>query len=769
MRSALMLLIPLLVGSPTAARRRHARPHPAPTKPAAAPAPMRVTVSPSEMTWSLDELRGGKYLPLVTGARPTATRSDGSSVAWRSIGRSADGHSITLMADDLKLLIVVQWLDAKRLPSAVTLLPVVYARSNGLTLKSVSLLGGARLAGARNASAVLLNGYQGWDASRVAPVTTGTDNLSWWVVAAKGSPHSFLAGYLSSVVGLNSFHAAFDASGSAALTDAEDLRRLSVPARADGAPLDALYLAFGASVNTLLKQYAAAAKVFTNVMDPAPAFQAWPAPSGWCSWYGYYGDIREDDVLANLTAAAAEFGPKALRVIQLDDGFQQAAGDWDVNAKFPHGHRWLTDRIHDRGYRAGLWIAPFAVSAGSTVYRDHPDWLLKGEDGTPAKMWTNAGWGGDVYSLDPSLPAVRSWLWTLFRKATREWGYDYLKIDFLYYPLSPNTLPRGPGTPVEAYRAALKAIRQGAGPKAYILGCGAPIGPTIGLVNGNRIGPDVSTGWPGIKAAARNVAARQWMHNVWWQNDPDALVVRPPLTEGQARAWTASAGLTAGLALATGNLADTPADRAALLHMAIPAAVRPGLRIDDLWTPSAGSDDPPSIWTVPNALPAAPLTVAAVFNWTDATAARDITPATLAGLAPSRRVHVWDAFSGDYLGIVSGRLSTPVEAASARLLAITPDTKRPQLLGTDINLGAGNGCVEGVSWTPKYRALKVRLKLPRVRPFRIAVSVPSGLTLDTLECSSADVERLPSAEGSAMVRISPKGSEILCISRYSKR
>jgi predicted exporter len=62
-------------------------------------------------------------------------------------------------------------------------------------------------------------------------------------------------------------------------------------------------------------------------------------------------------VIANLAAAQRLFDPRAFRVIQLDDGFQRAAGDWETNAKFPHGHRWLTDHIRAAGFIPGLWLA----------------------------------------------------------------------------------------------------------------------------------------------------------------------------------------------------------------------------------------------------------------------------------------------------------------------------------------------------------------------------------------------------------------------------
>jgi hypothetical protein len=299
--------------------------------------------------------------------------------------------------------------------------------------------------------------------------------------------------------------------------------------------------------------------------------------------------------------ARESFGTKDFRIIQLDDGFQKAAGDWDTNAKFPQGHRWLTNTIHARGYKAGIWIAPFVVGEDSDLYRAHPDWLVKRADGSLATLWgDHPSWGGRLYSLDPSLPAVRAWLAGLFRKITHEWGYDYIKIDFLYFPLNQNGVLAGNGTPVSAYRDALKAMRRGAGPDAYILGCGAPIGPSIGLMNGNRIGPDVSTGWPGVINAARNVANRQWMHNVWWQNDPDAMVIREPLTDAQAEAWTAAVGLSGGLTMLSDDLTKLPPERLRLARMALPVSANgkltsfgskpkqpllgSGMRVADMWS-----------------------------------------------------------------------------------------------------------------------------------------------------------------------------------------
>jgi hypothetical protein len=202
------------------------------------------------------------------------------------------------------------------------------------------------------------------------------------------------------------------------------------------------------------------------------------APAGWCSWYEFYDRVTEADVTANLEFCATRFDPRFLRTIQVDDGYQRAAGDWDTNEKFPHGHRWLTDRIHSRGFQAGLWIAPFAASARSGIPVTHPDWLLM-HDGAPLVLGDNAGWGGTVYGLDGAHPEVQAWLRELAQRVVRDWGYDYVKIDFLLYATAGDAHAGG-ATHAEAYRAGLAAIRDGLGPEAFLLGCGAPLQHAVG-------------------------------------------------------------------------------------------------------------------------------------------------------------------------------------------------------------------------------------------------------------------------------------------------
>jgi len=210
------------------------------------------------------------------------------------------------------------------------------------------------------------------------------------------------------------------------------------------------------------------------------------------------------------------------------------------------------------------------VTERSGVPGAHPDWLLRRAD-APIVWDTRDDWGGKVYSLDGAHPQVQQWLFDLARRAVQTWGYDYLKIDFLLWATAGDT-HYGGLTHAEAYRKGLGAIRDGMGTEAFLLGCGAPLQHAVGYVNGMRIGTDVDASWGGIQAPARAAALRGFYHRAVWLNDPDCLVVRPPLSGAEAQVWTAIVALSGGVTVLSDNLPKLPPDRLSLLQRAIPAA-----------------------------------------------------------------------------------------------------------------------------------------------------------------------------------------------------
>jgi len=279
---------------------------------------------------------------------------------------------------------------------------------------------------------------------------------------------------------------------------------------------------------------------------------------GWCSWYHYFHSISEDEMRANLRALSAMRAEFPIEVFQLDDGFQSALGDWDTtNAKFPGGLARLADEIRSAGFEPGIWTAPFLAARDARIMREHPDWFIRHENGGPLRAGFNPSWTADddkfAYALDPSNPAFTAHLERLFRKLAEEFGYSYLKLDFLYAGAAQGARHDQNLTRAEMLRRGLEAIRRGAGARAFILGCGCPLGAAVGIVDGMRIGPDVAPYWgsegsgdPSTVHALDAIVARSFMHRRLWLNDPDCLMLRERETQLSADERGALAATIAG-------------------------------------------------------------------------------------------------------------------------------------------------------------------------------------------------------------------------------
>ncbi|MBW2371839.1 MAG: alpha-galactosidase [Deltaproteobacteria bacterium] len=346
-------------------------------------------------------------------------------------------------------------------------------------------------------------------------------------------------------------------------------------------------VALGGDAQLLLEQYAEEHGRLAGARTHAP-FRA-----GWCTWYHFFHDVTEDDVLRNLEALAASRDEIPVGVVQIDDGYQRAIGDWLEPADtFPRGIAPLAQEIRAAGFEAGLWTAPFCAVSGSRIFQEHPEWLLRDADGLFRgmlhPMWTP---DASVYVLDASLDAVCLHLESVFAQLV-EMGFTYQKLDFLY-----SQAMRAQGADPHVSRAqrlrrGLEAIRRGCGDRAFLLGCGCPLGPAVGIVDGMRIGPDVAPSWesdaavripgceptqPATKNAVRNVLNRLWMHRRLWQNDPDCLMARTEdtaLSADEAATLAHSVAASGGMAIFSDDLPQLDADARRLVSETLKLARR---------------------------------------------------------------------------------------------------------------------------------------------------------------------------------------------------
>ncbi|NJC85824.1 alpha-galactosidase [Planosporangium mesophilum] len=257
-----------------------------------------------------------------------------------------------------------------------------------------------------------------------------------------------------------------------------------------------------------------------------------PAPTVWCSWYHYFTEVTEADIDENLAALGGHDLP--VDVVQVDDGWQSEIGDWltlsDRFASLPG----LVARVRDAGRRTGIWVAPFLVSRRSETAREHPDWLLRDAEGDPVDAGFN--WGAPLYALDTTHPGVRGYLTEAFGRL-RSYGIDYFKIDFIYAGAL-DGVRHDDSRPLDAYRSGVNLIREAIGDESYLLGCGAPILPSVGLVDAVRVSADVAPAYepadgdpsqPSQVGATISTVARAWQHGRFWVNDPDCVVARPEI------------------------------------------------------------------------------------------------------------------------------------------------------------------------------------------------------------------------------------------------
>ncbi|PNQ05301.1 glycoside hydrolase [Mesotoga sp. SC_NapDC3] len=299
---------------------------------------------------------------------------------------------------------------------------------------------------------------------------------------------------------------------------------------------------------------------------------------GWCSWYHYFTDITFDELSKNVKLLAEIRDREKIdyRLVQLDDGYEKEIGDWlTTNSKFPDLKE-IASEIRGKGFKAGLWIAPFSASESSRLFNEHKEWFVKNSDGNPRVAYRN--WNKQIFALDTTNPEVLLHLERLI-KTIRSYGFDYLKIDFLFAGAIPGGRFNEFLTPVEAYRSGMQTIRAAAGDDCFILGCGAPLLPSVGYVDGMRIGSDTAPEWngetmdigvPSARYSLRNAYTRSFMHRRLWLNDPDTIVLRNcGLTEEEKRVFALSVGLLDGMMLTSDDMSQVGRDGISLLKEAM--------------------------------------------------------------------------------------------------------------------------------------------------------------------------------------------------------
>lgn len=286
-----------------------------------------------------------------------------------------------------------------------------------------------------------------------------------------------------------------------------------------------------------LEKFADILKEFSNIKKLTKP------PTGLCCAYYHQGNtVDEKYILEQLDAIDRLPGKLGLDFIQIDAGYSPW-GDWlDTKKQFPRGMEFIVKEIKKRGIKAGIWLAPFVASPSSNLFKKHPDWFLKDDNGNDFEARFTSPFDFLPFLqfrvLDVTHPEVKEYLTNVITQF-KKWGFEFIKTDFTY-PVCFNTNYFEPMTRVQAVRRGFEVIRKAAGKDIHIMSGITQLSPLIGLMDSVRVGFDTINpfvyGIPIIDRQVnhwmlsqdlRNCEARQFLNGKIWINDADCLVAKP--------------------------------------------------------------------------------------------------------------------------------------------------------------------------------------------------------------------------------------------------
>jgi alpha-galactosidase len=387
----------------------------------------------------------------------------------------------------------------------------------------------------------------------------------------------------------------------------------------------------------------------------------------------------------------------------------------------------------------------------SRLVTAHPNWVLCDRRGRPVSPGLISG--VVMRALDPTHPGVEDHLRELIHWAVQEEGFEYLKLDFMYAGALTGQHYNPQLTRAQAIRHAFSVIREAAGERTYLVGCGAPLGPAIGLVDAMRVGADTAPAWnpvygrlgrflrrnlslPSLRNSLHNVATRAWMHNRWWSNDPDNLMIRAAqtdLTDDEVLAQVTLIGLSGGLVLLSDELDALPVARRAWAAALLPPLVE-GMDVLDLFT-----QEMPEVMTAPVARPWGHWRLVGLFNWSAAPVERAL-PEDL-HFNRQKAYHMVDFWERRYFRFEVGAdlpvLHLPPHGVA--LLGLRPVEPPPQLVATTFHITQG---AELTVWNVEANAVTLTLSLGRVAQGEVWLALPTRPTAATLNGASLPPEAI---------------------------
>lgn len=196
---------------------------------------------------------------------------------------------------------------------------------------------------------------------------------------------------------------------------------------------------------------------------------------------------------------------------------------------------------------------------------------------TEPKIWGNTD--TDYYVLDMTHPEAFAYLKSVF-ETYRSWGFTLYKTDLMLWGMIDSSRViryDSSKTSVMVMRDTLAMIRSAIGEDSYLLGSIAPFMPFIGYADGMRIASDMGAQWTDGAFGPANLLQElpydNYFNNVYWQNDPDSVILRDfatHLTETESQSIALLQALSGGVITTSDPVQKLTEDRKRLLELIKP-------------------------------------------------------------------------------------------------------------------------------------------------------------------------------------------------------
>lgn len=476
------------------------------------------------------------------------------------------------------------------------------------------------------------------------------------------------------------------------------------------------------------------------------------APTGWMSWNTYFDTATAENNLEEARLGKKYFQPFGCEFWSIESwqgnsdklpvsGFYNM--NLEVNEKqFPDGMKKLADDIRALGFRPGIWTAPFGTG-NKAFYEKHKNWFLHDKTGKPVSSWNGR------YTLDPTVGEAREHLKKIHHTASREWGYEFFKIDgmsgrnhgycaHLYERPEIRECFSDPSCP-NPFELCVQAFREGIGEDRVFLACqGHTSGPEARYADASRIGADIvhpnqPVEWSGVANQGRCLINQVFTHNIVMVADPDTLLVRDlPLEE--ARTSATIVALPGQLTFFGDKLSGLEPAKIRLLQQTLPVAdVLPGslypyFRMLPVWN-----------LAVKHIL-LGEYNIIALFNWEDEKRTISATAEEL-GIAEGDYTgfEFWTEKAVEY-DTVKNELAMEVPAHGVRLVALHPVKGFPQWLSSDRHIAQTGIELSAFDWIGEEKSVKGAIRLIGGFPLTMRVRVPREYSFSSIDCKGASCE-----------------------------